>query len=192
MSDLLFHGYGDTPSDLYDLSKKWAIDPRRLAFLAKCPTGIHRNFLKEQKDWTAEDKRIAAQCRLAYRQNFTQHEAAEMAKVPLATITAFLARVNVTWPSGCRRKLAWGGGSTLNARRNGGNLLASSIKSTPKRKTSASVEQVLVHGRANGLNLREIAKQSGISYQTLYAATRRLGLVLTKVYSPRQPKGSKR
>jgi hypothetical protein len=178
----IFSGYGDEPGDLYDLSKKWGISPDRLKFLARCPSGIHRTWLKDQGKWTPEEKRLAASCRLAYRQNFTAHEAAEMAK----------EKVGATWPAGCRRKLAWGGGTTLNARREGGNLLASNIKPTPKRKTTASVEQTLLQARACGLTLREAAEKSGIPYPTLYGASRRLGLTIAKVYRPRTVKGKVR
>jgi hypothetical protein len=189
---IILAGYGDTPSDLYDLSKKWGMSPDRLKFLSRCPSGIHRNWLKDQKTWTPEEKRIAGQCRLAYRQNFTAHEAAEMAKVKLEVVNAFLEKVGATWPAGCRRKLAWGGGSTLNARREGGNLLAPNVKATPKRKTADSVEQTLLQARACGLSLKEAAAKSGIPYQTLYAACRRLGLVIAKVYRPRTVKGKVR
>jgi hypothetical protein len=189
---IILAGYGDTPADLYDLSKKWAITPARLKFLSRCPSGIHRNWLKDQGTWTPEEKRLAAQCRLAYRQNFTAHEAAEMAKVKVEVINAFLEKVGATWPAGCRRKLAWGGGSTLNARREEGNLLAPNVKATPKRKTDESVEATLLKARACGLTLKEAAFKSGIPYQTLYAASRRLGLVIAKVYRPRTVKGKVR
>ena len=188
----IFSGYGDEPGDLYDLSKKWGISPDRLKFLARCPSGIHRTWLKDQGKWSPEEKRLAASCRLAYRQNFTAHEAAEMAKVKVEVINAFLEKVGATWPAGCRRKLAWGGGTTLNARREGGNLLASNIKPTPKRKTTASVEQTLLQARACGLTLREAAEKSGIPYPTLYGASRRLGLTIAKVYRPRTVKGKVR
>jgi len=185
-------GYGDTPADLYDLSKKWAITPARLKFLSRCPSGIHRNWLKDQGTWSPEEKLLAAKCRLAYRQSFTAHEAAEMANVKVEVINAFLEKVGATWPAGCRRKLAWGGGTTLNARRKEGNLLASNIKATPERKTTDSVEQTLLKARACGLTLRQAAAESGIPYPTLYAGSRRLGIRIAKVYRPRTVKGKVR
>jgi hypothetical protein len=66
------------------------------------------------------------------------------------------------------------------------------VKATPKRKTADSVEQTLLHARACGLSLKEAAAKSGIPYQTLYAASRRLGLVIAKVYRPRTVKGKVR
>ncbi|MCH9839268.1 hypothetical protein K0U83_26640, partial [bacterium] len=109
MSSDFFAGYGSEPGDIYDLAKKWGMTPERLTFLANCPQGIHRKFLKEEAAWSTEEKRLATQCRHAHRQGFTAYEAAEYAKVELGVVTAFLAKVGVTWPGGCRRKLSWGG-----------------------------------------------------------------------------------
>ena len=185
-------GYGDTPADLYDLSKKWAISPKSLTFLMNCPSGIHRKFLSNlPADLPAADRAIATACRLAYRQGFTEHEAAEMAKVPLAKVQAFLTAQNVTWPPGCRRKLAWGGSTTLYARKERGNLLAGS-KPVPERPTSKPIdgkrlssEEVVLIAMRDGLTLKQAESDYGIPYQTLYHATRRLKVKVTKQYKPR-------
>jgi len=191
-------GYGGQPGDIYDLSKKWAISPKRLTFLMNCPSGIHRKFLSNlPQDLPAADRAIATACRLAYRQGFTEHEAAEMAKVQLAKVQAFLASQNVTWPPGCRRKLAWGGSTTLYARKARGNLLAGS-KPVPERPTSKPIdgkrlssEEVVMIAMRDGLTLKQAEADYGIPYQTLYHATRRLKVKVTKQYKPRSEQKGK-
>ncbi len=185
-------GYGDTPADLYDLSKKWAISPKRLTFLLNCPSGIHRKFLANlPANLPAADRAIATACKLAYRQGFTEHEAAEMAKVPLAKVQAFLASQNVTWPPGCRRKLAWGGSTTLFARKERGNLLAGSKSayevpiSKPIEGKRLSSEEVVMIAMRDGLTLKQAEAKYSVPYQTLYHATRRLNVKVTKQYKPR-------
>jgi hypothetical protein len=192
MSDILYHGYGDSPADLYDLAKKWGMSPERLKFLKSCPHEIHRKFLTDRKAWNPEEKRIAAACRLAYRQSFTAYEAAEYAKVPLGVVTAFLERVGVTWPPGCRRKLAWGGSSTLNARRMYGNLLAGGPMPKSPRKDNLSSADIVREAAAHGVTLRKAAEAHGVSYQTLYAASRRIGVRVARAYRPRTVKGKVR
>jgi len=186
-------GYGDTPADLYDLSKKWAITPARLKFLSRCPSGIHRQFLKDQPDWTTEEKRLANQCRLAYRQGFTAYEAAEYAKVELGVVTAFLAKVGVTWPAGCRRKLSWGGSLPAGKRSDygtkpvgGANLIKGKDGRTLRIKDTAAYEAAQ-KAYDLGLNVRQAEKQFGISYSRIYIAAKKLGLKIARKYKTRGP-----
>ena len=193
MSSDFFAGYGSEPGDIYDLAKKWGMTPERLTFLANCPQGIHRLFLKEQADWSTEEKRIAVQCRLAYRQGFTAHEAAEYAKVELGVITAFLAKVGVTWPAGCRRKLSWGGSLPAGKRsdygtgpRNGANLIKGKDGRTLRIKEPESYEAAQ-KAHDLGITLREAEKRFGISYTRLYIAAKKMGLKIARKYKPRGP-----
>ena len=193
MSTDIFAGYGAEAGDIYDLAKKWGITPERLTFLANCPQGIHRQFLKEQADWTTEDKRLATQCRLAYRQGFTAHEAAEYAKVELGVVTAFLERVGVTWPLGCRRKLSWGGSLPAGKRSDygtkpvgGANLIKSKDGRTLRIKEPESYEAAK-KAFDLGITLREAEKRFGISYTRLYIAAKKLGLKIARKYKARGP-----
>ena len=192
MSSDFFAGYGSEPGDIYDLAKKWGMTPERLTFLANCPQGIHRQFLKEQADWTTEEKRLATQCRLAYRQGFTAHEAAEYAKVELGVITAFLERVGVTWPAGCRRKLSWGGSLPAGKRSDygtkapvgGANLFKTRDGRTLRIKEPESYEAAQ-KAHDLGITLREAEKRFGISYTRLYIAAKKMGLRIARKYKPR-------
>lgn len=193
MSTDIFAAYGAEPGDIYDLAKKWGMTPERLTFLANCPQGIHRQFLKEQADWTAEEKRLASQCRLAYRQGFTAHEAAEYAKVELGVLTAFLERVGVTWPLGCRRKLSWGGSLPAGKRSDygakpvgGANLIKTKDGRTIRIKDTAAYEAAK-KAYDLGINLRQAERKFDISYSRLYIAAKKLGLPIFRKYSPRGP-----
>jgi hypothetical protein len=194
MSSDFFAGYGSEPGDIYDLAKKWGMTPERLTFLANCPQGIHRQFLKEQADWSTEEKRLATQCRLAYRQGFTAYEAAEYAKVDLGVITAFLAKVGVTWPAGCRRKLSWGGSLPAGKRSDygtkapvgGANLFKTRDGRTLRIKEPESYEAAL-KAHDLGITLREAEKRFGISYTRLYIAAKKMGLKIARKYKPRGP-----
>ena len=195
MSSDLFAGYGSEPGDIYDLAKKWGMTPARLTFLANCPQGIHRQFLKEQADWTTEEKRIATQCRLAYRQGFTAHEAAEYAKVQLGVVTAFLEKVGVTWPPGCRRKLSWGGSLPAGKRsdygtntgpRNGANVIKAKDGRPLRIKETASYEAAQ-KAYDLGLTLRQAEEKFGISYTRIYIAAKKMGLRIAKKYKARGP-----
>ena len=194
MSSDFFAGYGSEPGDIYDLAKKWGMTPERLTFLANCPQGIHRQFLKEQADWSTEEKRIAVQCRLAYRQGFTAYEAAEYAKVELGVITAFLAKVGVTWPAGCRRKLSWGGSLPAGKRSDygtkapvgGANLFKTRDGRTLRIKEPESYEAAL-KAHDLGITLREAEKRFGISYTRLYIAAKKMGLKIARKYKARGP-----
>lgn len=193
MTSDLFAGYGSEPGDIYDLAKKWGMTPERLTFLANCPQGIHRQFLKDQPDWTTEEKRLANQCRLAYRQGFTAYEAAEYAKVELGVVTAFLAKVGVTWPAGCRRKLSWGGSLPAGKRSdygtkavNGANLIKGKDGRTLRIKDTAAYEAAQ-KAYDLGLNVRQAEKQFGISYSRIYIAAKKLGLKIARKYKARGP-----
>lgn len=195
MSSDLFAGYGSEPGDVYDLAKKWGITPARLTFLANCPQGIHRQFLKEQAEWTKEEKRLATQCRLAYRQGFTAHEAAEYAKVELGVITTFLERVGVTWPAGCRRKLSWGGSlpagkrsdyGTATGPRNGAHVIMSKDGRTLRIKGGVAYAAAQ-QAHDLGLTCKEASERFGISYSRIYIAAKKLGLRIAKKYKARGP-----
>ena len=195
MSSDLFAGYGSEPGDIYDLAKKWGMTPARLTFLANCPQGIHRQFLKEQADWTTEEKRLATQCRLAYRQGFTAHEAAEYAKVQLGVVTAFLEKVGVTWPPGCRRKLSWGGSlpagkrsdyGTTTGPRNGANVILSKDGRTLRIKGGVAYAAAQ-QAHDLGLTIKEAEKRFGVSYSRIYIAAKKLGLRIAKKYKARGP-----
>lgn len=193
MSADLFAGYGSEPGDIYDLAKKWGMTPARLTFLANCPQGIHRQFLKDQPDWTTEEKRLANQCRLAYRQGFTAYEAAEYAKVQLGVVTAFLAKVGVTWPLGCRRKLSWGGSLPAGKRsdygtgpRNGANVIKGKDGRTLRIKDAAAYEAAQ-KAFDLGISLRQAEEQFGISYSRIYIAAKKLGLKIARKYKARGP-----
>jgi hypothetical protein len=189
MSTDIFAGYGAEAGDIYDLAKKWGMTPERLTFLANCPQGIHRQFLKEQADWSTEDKRLASQCRLAYRQGFTAHEAAEYAKVELGVVTAFLERVGATWPAGCRRKLSWGGSLPAGKRSDYGFGLQKMKAKDGKtiRVFSTTAYEAVKKAHDLGINLRQAERKYGISYSTLYVAAKKLGLPIFRKYSPRGP-----
>ena len=191
----LLAGYGGQHADIYDLSKKWAISPKRLTFLANCPSGIHRGFLKGLTGLSRDERRIVTACKLAYRQGFTEHEAAEMAKVPVSTIKAFLDKAGATWPPGGRRKLAWGGSTTLFARKARGNLLAGNKPVPdeepidPKRQSSDDVVRIALR---DNLTLKQASQAYGIPYQTLYKAMRRLNVRVTRQYKVHAVKGKVR
>lgn len=193
MSSDIFAGYGSEPGDIYDLAKKWGMTPERLTFLANCPQGIHRQFLKDQPDWTTEEKRLANQCRLAYRQGFTAHEAAEYAKVDLGVVTAFLEKVGVTWPAGCRRKLSWGGSLPAGKRSdygtkavNGAHLIKTEDGRTLRIKDLEAYEAAQ-RAYNLGLNVRQAEKHFGISYSRIYIAAKKLGLKIARKYKARGP-----
>jgi hypothetical protein len=196
MSSDFFAGYGSEPGDIYDLAKKWGMTPERLTFLANCPQGIHRKFLKEEAAWSTEEKRLATQCRHAHRQGFTAYEAAEYAKVELGVVTAFLAKVGVTWPGGCRRKLSWGGSLPAGKRSDygtapkgpvgGANLFKTRDGRTLRIKEPASYEAAQ-KAHDLGITLREAEKRFGISYTRLYIAAKKMGLKIARKYKPRGP-----
>lgn len=161
-----------TPSDaeLAEMSACWGVSIARLRFLAACPHYDSRPHIRAD-DYKADPAahNIAKAIREAIRGSWLPSDAAKIAKVRVKDIEAFLCRHSIIWPTGCRRRLEWGRGTTHTHRLNDehANLLA---------KGRLTMAQAAAAGIAEGLTAGETALKHGFSAPGMYNAAVRQGL----------------
>lgn len=157
-----------TDAELGVMSIKWNISVKRLRFLLSCPhhDGVAHIMVAT---YQGRERQIAEGISKAIRGSWTAVEAAEFCNGTEDEVKAFVRKHNITWPEGCRLKLAWGGRTTLNHKRAEQGLEAVA-------HGYITIEQAVILGTEANLTCKETSNKYQLSMPGLYHRAKHMGL----------------